>query len=147
MGLSHDVQDDEIISLFQHGKSISDIARELDTTYETLKYRLIRNGLLIYKDHRFVAAKSQHTSIQNVIDEIAFLAKHLDNGPDRGANLRRIMKLSIAVGDNIPAGFEVYKQAKQLGDGFGSYQELLNSVERLYGEETGVKDHDFAEVD
>jgi DNA-binding NarL/FixJ family response regulator len=37
MGLSHDVQDDEIISLFQHGKSIADIARQLNTTYETVK--------------------------------------------------------------------------------------------------------------
>jgi hypothetical protein len=146
MGLSHDVQDDEIISLFQHGKSISDISRELDTTYDAVKYKLIRNGLLIYRDHKFVAAKSQHTSIQNVVDEIAFLAKHLADGPDRGANLRRIMKLSIAFGDNISAGFEVYIQAKQIRDGFGSYQELMNSVKRLYGEETGVKDHDFAEM-
>ena len=57
MGLSHDVQDDKIISLFRHGKSISGIARHLNTTYETVKYGLIQIGLLIYKDHRFVAAK------------------------------------------------------------------------------------------
>ena len=145
MGLSHDVQDDEIMSLFHHGKSISNISRELDTTYETVKYRLIRNGLLIYKDHRFVAAKSQHTSIQSVVDEIVKLTKDLNKSPDRRGDLRRIMKLSIAISDNIPAGFEVYKHAKQMRNGTGSYQELKETVNRLYGEENRVNDAVYTE--
>ena len=55
------------------------------------------------------------------------------------------MMLSIAVADNIPAGFEVYKQAKQLRDGSGSYQELKETVNRHYGEESGIKDKVYME--
>lgn len=146
MGISHNVNDDEIIALFRKGKSVSDIARKLNTTYETVKYRLVRNGLLVYENGKFIPSKANSISVQDLAETIDLLTKSLRKGPDQDPTLKQIMKLAMVIGDYIPAGLEVYRNAKAMRNGTGSYQELSETVHRLIAEEENVKDLDYSEV-
>ncbi len=140
MGLSYSIKDDEIISLFQKGRTISEIARELKTTYAVVEYRLIRNDLLIYKDGRYIPAKSQNKSIRDIIDEIDFLSNRLE-GEYKFINIRKIAKLAVELEDEIPAAYEVYRIARAIRDraGIGSYTELKTAIKRLHSENVDNK--------
>lgn len=129
MGLSHSINDDEIVNLFRRGYPIAEIGRILNTTYETVKYRLIRNGLLVYRDGRYFPVRSERT--EEIQEELRSLNEDLKSYPDSTATLRRIEKVSLVLGEHNPIGYDIYRKAKSLMNRGGSYKELEQSIERM----------------
>lgn len=146
MGISYNINDDEVIALFKNGKSIMDIAKRLNTTYETVKYRLIRNGLLVYDNGKFIPAKASNLSVMDLAERIELLAKSLKKEENPDPILKQIMKLGLVIDDYVPAGLEVYRKAREIKNGNGSYKELMDAVKRLYSEEENVEDEDYSKM-
>lgn len=134
MGLSHSINDDEIVKLFRRGYPIAEIARTLGTTYETVKYRLIRNGLLVYRDGRYFPVRSQRT--EEIRVELMSLNKDLKAYPDSTATLRKIEKISLVLGEHNPIGYDIHRRAKALMNGEGTQKALNRAIDRLEGEES-----------
>lgn len=139
MGLSHGIQDDEIINLFRRGYSIQDIADILSTTYETVKYRLIRNGLLVHRDGKYYPIRTEN--LNQYIEEIRQigneLRRNLNEERDR-ILLKRLKHISKLFGEHNPVGFEIYRNTKEAlrETHRGSYNlnSLYKAIKRLDGE-------------
>ena len=132
-GLSHEnVHDDEIVEMFWRGYTIQDIADIVGTTYDTVKYRLIRNGLLVYYDGGYHPIHSD--SLDKTKDEIESVYESIKQtrDPDQKREfLKRLYKLSNVLGEHNPVGNQISREAKLILKGSGSFKELQLAVSRL----------------
>ncbi len=139
MGLSYSIQDDEIVKLFRRGYSIRDIADILNTTYETVKYRLIRNGLLVQRDGKYYPIRSEN--LDQYIEEIKQITNELKHNIDEEKDrvlIKRLKHISKLFGEHNPVGFEIYRATKEAlrethKDSY-NLNSLYKAVKRLDGE-------------